>query len=148
MDTLFTPLKFVFNFLKSGGHLHAGTHLTFNDLSNGIPALLLSCEIAVLAPLLLIVYSPSRYIIRTLSEEERSPRGYQGGPLGIHALLSALNVIDIIGTLVQGIKARGGGSGFSLGMQNQVNRFAEGGEQYQGFAVGRGQRGGRRARRY
>jgi hypothetical protein len=121
-----TP-KFVFNFLKSSGDLHANKYLTFNDLSNGIPALILSCEVALISPFFLIAYSPSRYVICTSSEEGRSPGCYQGGPLGIYGLLAAINVIDIVGALVQGIKARGRGSGFSRAAQDRLNRYADGG---------------------
>jgi hypothetical protein len=122
--------------------LHSTTSQTAFRLSS-CPA-----KLPRVAPFFLIAYSANRYIIRTSSEEERSPRGYHGGPLGIYAILSAINIIDIIGALVQGIKARGGGIGWSLGMQNPVNRFAEGGEQYQDFAAGRRRTGGRRSRRY
>ena len=94
-----------------------------------MPSLLLSCEIAIVAPFFLIAFSAKRYVIRSAEEEARFPRGYQGGPLGIHAILSAFNIIDIISTLVQGIKARGGDAGYSQGMQNSVHGYADSGEE-------------------
>ena len=101
-----------------------------------------------MAPFFLIAYSPARYIIRNSIEEAQAPQGYQGGPLGIGAIFSAANLIDIVGTLVQAVKGRGGGNGFSLGIQNRIDRFADGDEQTQGFVGGRRQRRERRSRRY
>jgi len=100
---------FVFNFLRSGGHLHANDHLTFHDLTNGIPSLLLGCEVALLSPFFLYAYSYKPYVIRSAS-----PSGYLGS---FRAILSALNVVDIIMGMVEGIRGRlDGGSGVGEGM--------------------------------
>ena len=131
--------QFIFNFLTSGGHLHATKYLRFQDLSHGIPSLILSCEIALIAPFFFIAYSPARYIIRNATEEGRRPQDYAGGPFGIYAILSAINIIDIVTALVQAINGRGGGSEFALPQQAPPAYIGE----TQGF----GGRGGRRERR-
>jgi hypothetical protein len=113
--------NFVFNFLKSGGHLYATKYLTFNDLSDGIPSLLLSCEIAIVAPFFLVAYSAKQYSIQISADEERSPRSYQGGPLGLQALVYAVNIIAIVSTRGEGIKARRSGCGSNIGRQTQLN---------------------------
>jgi len=94
---------FVFNFLRSGGHLHANDHLSFNDLSNGIPSLILGCEVALLSPYFVYAYSYKPYVIRS-----SSPTGYLGSA---RAILSALNIVDIITGMVEGIRGRLDGNG-------------------------------------
>jgi len=94
---------FVFNFLRSGGHLHASDHLSFNDLSNGIPSLILGCEVALLSPYFIYAYSYKPYVIRS-----SSPTGYLGSA---RAILSALNIVDIITGMAQGIRGRLDGNG-------------------------------------
>ena len=62
------------------------------------------------------------------------------------AIFSAINIIDIVGALVQAIKGCGDGNGFSIDVQNRINRLADGGEQTQGYVAGRRQRNGRHSR--
>jgi Organic solute transporter Ostalpha len=129
-----TPtLKFVFNFLTSGGHLHPTTHLTFDDLSRGLPSLLLSCEVALFSPFFLYAYTCSPYIVRRGTPANcTSPQGYYGGPSGVHAILSAINVVDIVAEFVQGIKARAGGTGRGVG--NYASMIDDGRSFYHGSA--------------
>jgi hypothetical protein len=94
----------------SSGTLHANKYLTFNDLSNGIPSLILSCEVALLAPFFLIAYSCKRYTLGKASSESAPTLGnYEGGPLGIKAMFAAINIVDIVVAMVQGIRASSGG---------------------------------------
>lgn len=86
-------------------------------------------------------------MISNPAEEGRRHQGYAGGPFGFYAILSAINIIDIVGTLVQAIRGRGEGSGYSVAMQNDVHGY-HGFEQTQGFRGGRRQRRQRRSGRY
>ncbi|KAE8441954.1 hypothetical protein EG329_004162 [Mollisiaceae sp. DMI_Dod_QoI] len=101
---------FVFNFLKSSGRLHATKYLTFNDLANAMPSLILSCEMALIAPFFVFAYPVRPYIIRNSSAPEgtRSER-YLGGPWGIRAMFSATNILDIVMGLVKAFKTRSAG---------------------------------------
>ena len=100
----------VFSFLQSS-HLHANKYFTFNDLSNGLPALILCCELALISPLFLMAYSVKPYFLgRRSSAENPSSRHdmqhYQGGPLGFYAILRAINIFDIVTELLKSAKAR------------------------------------------
>jgi hypothetical protein len=119
-------MKFIFNFLTSGGHLHANKYLTFSDFSHGLPSLIISCEIAILAPFFFIAYSPAPYIIRNPTEEGRRHEGYAGGPFGVYAILSAINIIDIVASFVHAVKGRGGSNGYSVAIQNNVHGYDAG----------------------
>jgi hypothetical protein len=105
-----TKSQFVFGILTSSGTFHANKYLTFNDLSHGIPSLILSCEVALLAPFFLIAYSCKRYMLGMASSESAPTlANYEGGPLGIKAIFTAINIVDIVGPMVRGIKASSGG---------------------------------------
>ncbi|KAG0652534.1 Transmembrane [Hyphodiscus hymeniophilus] len=136
---------FIFNFLESGGHLQANKYLSFNDLSHGIPSLMLSCEIAIIAPFFFIAYSPKRYIIRNPSDEARRHQGYAGGPFGFYAILSAINIVDIVTTLLQAIKGRAEGGGFNIAIHNDFRGYSEAPDYGQDIPVDR--QGGRKDRR-
>ena len=101
----------IFSFLHSSGHLYANKYLTFNDLSNGVPALILCCELALIAPFFLIAYRVKPYTLGRNSLPENSTlrndiQHYQGGPLGVYAIFQAINVFDIVIELVKGAKAK------------------------------------------
>ena len=124
---LLTMTQFIFGILMSSGTLHANKYLTFNDLSHGIPSLLLSCEVALLSPFFLIAYSAKRYTLGGSSPASAPTMAhYQGGPLGAKAIFSAINIIDIVGAMVQGIKGRGGGRRVDNPMQEAVPAYREG----------------------
>jgi hypothetical protein len=89
----------VFGFLTSGGHLHASKYFTFDDLSNGLPSLILCCEIALVSPFFLIAYSVSPYKVRDASQR------YYGV---ISAIFSAINIFDIVILMVKAARGRGG----------------------------------------
>ncbi len=105
----------IFSFLYSSGNLHPTKYLTFNDLNNGLPALILCCEMALISPFFLIAYSVKPYTIgRVSSSESLSLRNgmqhYQGGRLGFYAILQAINVFDIVIELLKGAKAKASGT--------------------------------------
>lgn len=113
----------IFSFLRSSGDLHASKYFTFNDLANGLPSLILCCEMAIIAPFFLVVYSIKPYTLGQITSPENpsSRHGidhYQGGPLGLYALLQAVNVFDLIVELVKGTKAKFGGQQALLQPQN------------------------------
>ncbi|KAF2092991.1 hypothetical protein NA57DRAFT_61850 [Rhizodiscina lignyota] len=95
---------FVFNFLRSGGHIKASKHFTLNDLTQGLPSLILCCEMAVLAPFFFLAYSFKPY--RLGSSLVKDAQRYEGGPLGLYAIIKALNIFDIVIEMVQGVKAK------------------------------------------
>ena len=100
----------IFSFLRKND-LHATRYLTFNDLSNGLPALILCCEIALISPFFLVAYSIKPYILSRMSSAENpsSRHGmqhYQGGPLGFYAILQAINVFDIVIGLLKSAKPK------------------------------------------
>lgn len=103
----------IFSFLQSSGDLHANKYLTFNDLTNGLPSLILCCEMALISPFFLIVCSIKPYTLGHMSSTENpsSRHGmqhYQGGPLGVYAILQAVNVFDIVIELLKGTRAKFG----------------------------------------
>jgi hypothetical protein len=110
-------VKLIFGFLKSSGSLHATKYLTFDDLAYGLPSLILSLEVALLSPCFIFIYSVSPYIIKRSTEQAPSYYTTYHGP--VRAFISAINIFDIVGDLVQGMKARtgGGSKGSYLGTQ-------------------------------
>jgi hypothetical protein len=94
----------IFSFLTSGGDLHPSKYLTYNDLTNGLPPLILCCEMAVIAPVFYYAFPISPYklgngLLYESGARVEDNRVYQGGPVGIFALLKALNVFDMITTV-------------------------------------------------
>jgi hypothetical protein len=89
--------------------------MTFNDIYNGLPSLILCCEMALIAPFFWFAYPARPYLISrqpptsSLEIGHYRPWRYQGGPIGIYAYLEAINVLDIVKELVQATKARGTG---------------------------------------
>ena len=98
--------QFVFNFLMTGGHLYATKYFTFDDLSKGLPSLILSCEMALIAPFFLHAYSYAPYILSRPASLSGGRLEYQGGTFGISAILSALNIVDIVSALLTGVRAK------------------------------------------
>lgn len=81
-----------------------------NYLSNSIPSLLLSCEIALFAPFFLFAFPWAPYVIGSVLAADRTPkpRQYYGGFLGLKALLMAANIFDIFMALGKGLIAKFG----------------------------------------
>lgn len=103
----------IFSFLHSSGDLHANKYLSFNDLTSGLPSLILCCEMALISPFFLMVYSIKPYTLGHMSSAEipSSRHGmqyYQGGPLGVYAILQAINVLDMVMELLKGTGAKFG----------------------------------------
>jgi hypothetical protein len=117
--------------------------LTFNDLSRGLPSLILSCEMVFIAPFFLHAYSVAPY---KLGGAAAVTGAYYGGSSGTKAILAALNIFDIVVALVRGVKAklsstnrstrRGAGPGAEMLRPERQERRSRG-----------GRRAGRRGRR-
>ena len=104
--------QLIFSYLKSSGDLHANNHLTFLDLSVGIPNLLVCGEMVIFAILFQFAYPVGPYL-----KSRNSLASYQGGFLGIKALLSAINVLDLLVGIVRApaMMGRGRAKGFRKG---------------------------------
>ena len=116
----------IFSFLQSSGNLHANKYLTFNNLTNGLPSLILCCEMALISPFFLMFYSIKPYILGHMSSPENPSsrhdiQRYQGGPLGFYAILQAINVFDIVIELLKGTRAKFGRA--PMQPQNQYIRL-------------------------
>ncbi|KAF2092690.1 hypothetical protein NA57DRAFT_82054 [Rhizodiscina lignyota] len=90
---------FIFSFLRSSGALHPSKYFTLNDLSNGLPSLILCCEMAPIALFFFVAYPVKPY-------SRKGDQWYHGGPLGCYAILQALNPVDIVIELLQGVRAK------------------------------------------
>jgi hypothetical protein len=107
----------VFSLLVSQGDLKPNKFMTYNDISKGLPALILCCELALVSPFFLLAFPVKPYKLgHMVAPENLSSRHdmthYQGGPLGVYAIVQAVNVVDLVMELVKGTKAklrRGGG---------------------------------------
>lgn len=88
----------IFTFLTSGNDLHPTSHITFKDLSIGLPNLIISCEMVIFSLAFLYIYRTQEYIFKN-SASTAVPLGhggYQGGFMGLRAYGQALNIIDIL----------------------------------------------------
>lgn len=95
----------IFSFLTSSGVLHANKYLTIEDFTNGLPPLILCCEMALVAPFFYFAYPVRPYKIGNGQFYEdgmrvRDTRHYQGGPVGVYAVLRALNIFDMVFDLI------------------------------------------------
>lgn len=106
--------QFIFNLLKSSHALHPTSHLTLDDISNSIPSLLLSCEIALVTPFFLYAFPWAPYKLRSIAASDRNhkPQHYYGGFLGVRALLAAANIFDIFIALARVLMAKVGKRGY------------------------------------
>jgi hypothetical protein len=109
----------------TGGHLHANKYLTFNDLSKGLPALILSCEMVLIAPFFIYAYSYTPYVLGRPASASGPHLIYKGGHLGINAILSALNIVDIVSALVSGVKAKASSRGYNNIRMGGVQRLEQ-----------------------
>lgn len=71
-------------------------HLTYRDITVGIPALALSLEMPPFTLLMLYAYSSKPY------ESTKLRLGFRGGFMGGKAILEALNMTDILSAFVRG----------------------------------------------
>lgn len=107
----------VFSFLVSQGDLKASRYMTYHDITNGLPNLILCCELALISPFFLVAYPVKPYKLGYMAAPENpsSRHGmthYQGGPLGVYALAHAVNFFDLVMELVKGTKAKNHRRGF------------------------------------
>lgn len=70
--------------------------MTYNDISVGLPNLLLSLEMPLFSFFILYAYRTTPYNSPKMGKE------FSGGPLGIKALFQALNMTDILSAFVRG----------------------------------------------
>lgn len=75
-------------------------------MANSIPALILSFEIALISPIFIFTFPWTPYKIGYGASRGQETKHYQGGFLGLHAVLSALNIIDIFIALGKGLQAK------------------------------------------
>ncbi|TVY14449.1 Transmembrane protein, partial [Lachnellula arida] len=85
----------VFSFLQSS--MKPTEHYTYNDLTIGLPNLLLSVEMVIFALAFLYVFRAHEYYAnKGASVVPLGHGGYQGGFLGIKAIIKAFSIIDIL----------------------------------------------------
>lgn len=71
--------------------------------------MMLCCEMAIIAPFFLVAYSNKNYKLGPTSTASGPYyKEYQGGPLGVYALMSALNYFNLVGELWRGFRAKPG----------------------------------------
>ncbi|TAQ91110.1 hypothetical protein B7494_g537 [Chlorociboria aeruginascens] len=94
----------VFSFLSSSSDLHPTSHLTYLDLTVGIPALITSAEMVIFSLVFLYIYRSHEYDLKTLRSGGKivalGRGGYKGGLFGIKALLQAANIFEWVGGMI------------------------------------------------
>ncbi|KAH8803266.1 organic solute transporter Ostalpha-domain-containing protein [Xylogone sp. PMI_703] len=91
----------IFTFLISGGDLKPTSHYTYNDITIAVPNLLSTAEMVIFALTFLYVFRTSEYIIGKGSAIPGKEARYMGGPLGYMAILQALDIRDVIYSMVE-----------------------------------------------
>lgn len=72
-------------------------HYTYNDLTIGLPNLLLSVEMVIFSLAFLYVFRAHEYYAtKGASVVPLGHGGYQGGFLGVKAIITAFSIIDIL----------------------------------------------------
>ncbi|KAG7005444.1 hypothetical protein G7Y79_00019g046240 [Physcia stellaris] len=86
----------IFTILHSTNALKPTSTLSYNDITFGLPNLLLCIEMLLFSFLHLVAFDSTPYHV--------SGRGsYEGGPLGVKAIAAACNPMDIISAIVQAV---------------------------------------------
>lgn len=95
-------LQAIFSFLSSSNDLKPTNKITFNDLSVGVPNLILSLEMVLFALAFFYVYRTKPYYFKSGANNAvpLGHGGYQGGFMGIRAYGQAVNFVDILGGMV------------------------------------------------
>ncbi|KUJ18918.1 DUF300-domain-containing protein [Mollisia scopiformis] len=116
----------IFSLLTSNNDLKPTNHITYNDLSIGLPNLILCLEMVIFSIAFLFIYRTQEYIFKA-SAESAVPLGhggYQGGFMGFRAYGQAINFLDIIqgivsvpGLLMSKRTAKKGGKAWVTGPQ-------------------------------
>lgn len=86
--------QFIFSILASEKVLKANKYMSYDDLANGLPSLLLCCEMVLVATFMLFAYPATPYILS--ASNASTGRYYQGGPMGIKAFTKALNIFAVV----------------------------------------------------
>ncbi|KAF2475427.1 uncharacterized protein BDR25DRAFT_331855 [Lindgomyces ingoldianus] len=84
--------SFIFGILVSSNVINPSKYFTYDDLTVGLPSLLLACEMPIFAVLLIFAYSASPYKGQKITSNK--------GP--IRALVDAFNLLDILSAFVRG----------------------------------------------
>jgi len=100
----------LFNFL-GGGHVHPTAKFSYYDLTVGLPSALICLEMIFIAIFFHYAYTAGPYKLFGERDFSRKTMGlslslyktYQGGPLGIKAILMAMNPVDIIRGILIGL---------------------------------------------
>ncbi|KAL8791140.1 MAG: hypothetical protein Q9195_006037 [Heterodermia aff. obscurata] len=84
----------IFTILHSTNALKPTSALSYNDITFGLPNLLLCIEMLLFSFIHLVAFNSTPYHVAGRSS-------YEGGPLGVKAIAAACNPVDIIGGVVQ-----------------------------------------------
>ena len=90
--------------------VHPTEHLTYDDISTHIPAMITCLEMLIFAGLFLYAYRAKPYVITVaryasqdgdyntspVKGEQAPPQRYYGGFLGIAAIFQAVNITDLL----------------------------------------------------
>jgi hypothetical protein len=86
----------IFGFLMSSDDLKPTSIMTYKDLTVVLPNLILSFEMVIFATVFLFVFRTREYNFKKgAASVPLGHGGYHGGFLGLRAIFSALNIIDI-----------------------------------------------------
>ncbi|KAH8882018.1 hypothetical protein GQ53DRAFT_772909 [Thozetella sp. PMI_491] len=106
-------MNIIFQILQSTGQLNPTDTLTYADLHVGIPNMINCVEMVFFSIFFCYAYSWQPYLLKNQARKLVPPAGgpgvqitprYQGGPLGMHALLAMLNPGEVIEAIVFAFK--------------------------------------------
>lgn len=90
--------------LAKVGLVYASDKLQTPDLLVGLPSAILCLEMGVLAIVHLWAYPSKPYVLAKSNLGNRDDAQYLGGPLGVYAILDALNPWDIVKAVGRSVK--------------------------------------------
>lgn len=104
--------NFIFSLLTSSSDLHPSSKMTYKDLTVAIPNLIVSIEMAIFACAFLYVYRAREYCFKKgAAAVPLGHGGYSGGFLGLGAIVQALNIADLVSSIIGCISGRLSGGG-------------------------------------
>ncbi|RFU27391.1 hypothetical protein B7463_g8936, partial [Scytalidium lignicola] len=86
----------IFTFLISGNKLKPTDHYTYNDITIAIPNIITTAEMVLFSLIFLYAFRTSEYVIGKGAQIRGKEGRYMGGPLGMTALLEAMDVRDML----------------------------------------------------
>lgn len=86
----------IFTILRSADALKPTSTLSYNDITFGLPNLLLCIEMLLFSFLHLVAFCSTPYYVSARAS-------YEGGTLGVKAIAAACNPVDIMSGVVQAI---------------------------------------------